>query len=891
MPINYHNSERGGNVVQYASGNGSPWQVNPSKILNVKTATSSYGDETTSNSEYETLDYVTLKRKQADSIFYVQIAGRVKTGLSWTDYQYDVNNTYLYWSHMDGVSTRYIFWEGTLVTYETKPAANSWNAYPRINFNNTTILSTLDGYEYNGGGMNTIVDRQFTVTWIGTRGWMKAPVRRRAPVETAGNDEYGIPEIKINLGNYYMHTNTIHTLGGPWIGDADFNSNNDGGPKSEDTYEFSGYLQPPSDQFGAGDWIRIATVFKNANSKGIVWFGTYDVEYFRMTSMRIYEIAASASTCIMKPDDAHFKLTEGKRPALFSGARPGNTHEFLSGYGIPNHYWTSQSPVAPMYSRGIRCLIPNHTKFGEWVAFGYGFMTVDGSGGNSSWSGSGADGADVNEGNMAGMITQDNGVTWNQIWGGDGYTPIMYHIPVDVGNTTGMPTTYPNEFIVYDWATNGSTTSPEWVMTGREVWSKQGSKIGGKLTIYHTTQSNLQFWEKLDVVPRRTSGKGVRDQYLKSVCYSNGYWVFGSNSGHTCRSSNLSSFSSWKDCNFNKTHPLPVYCLTSNDGGSKIVAGGNSLSYSTDSGNTWTTPPNHNYRDDWFVPQPHGSGKNYNTRAIFWNITYVGDTEVYVTVVDEVTGIRDKVEAKGPGVWIACGYKRKTTGTSNPSGSEHTVYPLYAYSENMIDWHEIDVENDTNLPYNGWYDPSYRPWSGNAGGYTCFPNSVRERITYCKESKKLLTWANAGPGPSQFYDNNEGRLLDHHNSELVGSNGYYNGGYHPFSTEYSQNNKEWDSSTASLWVSDMSLTNWRQVSAGTPFIGAEYSGTDNAPTTATSYRDGKYRGEEPRNDRKTGQPNVFQFPADGYAHGRYMVGSTQGEVHNRAGGRVAYIDI
>ena len=43
---------------------------------------------------------------------------------------------------------------------------------------------------------------------------------------------------------------------------------------------------------------------------------------------------------------------------------------------------------------------------------------------------------------------------------------------------------------------------------------------------------------------------------------------------------------------------------------------------------------------------------------------------------------------------------------------------------------------------------------------------------------------------------------------------------------------QWDTSKASFWVSNGSLTDWIQVSSGTPFIGGSYSGTANAPTDA-----------------------------------------------------------
>ena len=884
MPINYANTVTYGSP---ASDGGNPWQINPTKILQVKTqgASPNYGI-TISGNAYEIPEelYTSLKRTKPNSIFYIEVAARLTGDTSYGDWEYNSSNTYYEWkrtgsSFGSGTSYRKVLWNGELVFYQQKSHNYSWQQYPRCfgselygsecelpdDVNPDVANTTHDGgiYQYQTGPNKT---------GSTTSSSNKCAVRRRLKKEIAPKSAIGTPDIIVWASNSFStssgpYGSFVPTIGGPVIADGDAFNSMETGKTTEETFELSGHVQPTESEVPTGNYIYLGLAVRNvAGNTGAIQLGK-NCNNFNLMSMRVYEVDGDESTFIMKPDDAEFELTEGVPP----------TNEPVRGYGIPNHYWNGNE----MFSRGIRCLIPNHNVPGEWVAFGEGYMTSDGGA-----TGGSAVGASVNEGHMAGMITQDNGNTWNELSGSRGLTPYVSRTAVDTGNYQYIyTTTYPNHPVVYDWATNGSTTDPVWIMVGREVWGNSYSNTnstyngtnGGNLTIYRTTSNNLQFWEKLDVVPRKSgSGKADQNQYLKSVCYSNGYFVFGSNKGYTIRSSNVATasannitFDSWKNCNYNKTWPIPVYCLTSDDGGSNIVAGGYHLAYSTDSGNTWNDPDKDS-RSDWFVPQPKGSGNNYNTRAIFWNITYVGDTEVYVNGV-----------AKGPGVWIACGYKRKYKGNRNPDDSATTLYPLYAYSENMINWHEIDVENNTNLPYNGWYNPSLTPWSGNAGGYTCFPNSVRERITYCKESKKLLTWANAGPGPSQHVDEN-GRIIDHHNGNET-SGGYRGYGFHP-------GDDDWDSSKASLWVSDMSLTDWTQVSAGTPFLGSFYSGTDNAPTTATIFKDGKYRPQAPPYYGNTGTPNVFQFPADGYAHGRYMVGSTGGSVYHNARGRISYID-
>ena len=890
MPINYYHKV----TYDSPSGDGNPWQINPAKILQIGTTFGfrpeynyppipHHGVHSTVN--YDVPMAIGLKRTKPNSKFYVQVSGKVTNGTWWGDYEYDTSSsskTYWEWGYEGSKNFRRIFWNGEEVYRQEKTPGNYWAQYghcPEMNDPDAGcifpvpdwVADTINGENEIEGDVIDTSDYEYQTgarkAGMPGQGAFKREVRRRYKQKLAPSSALGRPDIIIWASSSYTNTsgpygNFVEFIGGPLIGDEDMTY-------FEDNFELSGYVQPTESQISTNNYAYFGVGFKNFGSNtGAVHLGQ-NGDYFNIMSMRAYEVDDDESTFIMKPDDAEFELTEGAPP----------TNEPVRGYGIPNHYWDSNE----MFSRGIRCLIPNHTKPGEWAAFGEGYMTSDGGA-----TGGSADGADVNEGYMAGMITQDNGNSWNELSGINGSTPYVSRTAIDTGNTSYIyATTYPNHPVVFDWATNGSTTNPVWIMVGREVWGNSYSNTnstyngtsGGNLTIYRTTTPNLQFWEKLDVVPRKFGGgKADQNQYLKSVCYSDGYFVFGSNKGYTIRSSNVATasannitFDSWEWCNYEKTWPVPVYCLTSDDGGSNIVAGGYHLAYSTDGGNTWDNADDDS-RADWFVPQPHGSGKNYNTRAMVWNITYVGDTEVYVNGV-----------AKGPGVWIACGYKRKYKGNKNPDDSATTLYPLYAYSENMINWHEIDVENDTNLPYNGWYNPSWTPYSGNAGGYTCFPNSVRERITYCKDIKRLVTWANAGPGPSQHVDEN-GRIIDHHNGNET-SGGYRGYGFHP-------GDDGWDSSKASLWISDgMSLTDWIQVSSGTPFIGAYYSGTDNAPTTATIFKDGKYRPQAPPYTGRTGTPNVFQFPGDGYMNGRYMVGSAAGSVYNNACGRVAYINL
>ena len=79
MPINYND------IVQYNLSDppgGTPptrkWQVNPAKVLQIRTATGSVSNE--SRTDYLMVTAVQMRRTKPDSIFYAQIAGRVASG-------------------------------------------------------------------------------------------------------------------------------------------------------------------------------------------------------------------------------------------------------------------------------------------------------------------------------------------------------------------------------------------------------------------------------------------------------------------------------------------------------------------------------------------------------------------------------------------------------------------------------------------------------------------------------------------------------------------------------------------------------------------------------------------------------------------------------------------
>ena len=156
MPINY------GDVVSYnavtgwnSAGDGTNWQVNPARILQIGTATGSVSNQ--SRRTYATVASVQMKRTKRDSIFYAQIAARVTsftTGSGTTvypsfgSYSYRASfpttntvtiqdaqgniiytntwisnpnaaqyNIYAIWEQVNGVATgsRLIYWNNTVV--------------------------------------------------------------------------------------------------------------------------------------------------------------------------------------------------------------------------------------------------------------------------------------------------------------------------------------------------------------------------------------------------------------------------------------------------------------------------------------------------------------------------------------------------------------------------------------------------------------------------------------------------------------------------------------------------------------------------------------------------------------------------------------------------------
>tara|TARA_S200000501_G_scaffold94295_1_gene87590 strand:+ start:3012 stop:5774 length:2763 start_codon:yes stop_codon:yes gene_type:complete len=918
MPINY------GDVVSYnavtgwnSAGDGTNWQVNPARILQIRTATGSVSNE--SSSDYVNVTSVQMKRTKPDSIFYAQIAGRASSGtvlayggfvytfeedrtttLTITDSTTGQTYTYTYvgfdssinkfaeWSNVNTTTSGVTATSRKIVWNDTEVYSNASRVVPPnsvyTEFSTGDEFTGNDGYQYKIGDLEYSSTSTINGVTVGTK---RYEIARRYLSASAANT--GEPEVRIRMmrldGTYQR------TLGGSWTVDEEFNlpTQNSALPRGEATFELSAFYQPTKTYYPHESTVFISLEAKNDNSGGIVNIGQ-NCEYFNVASLRVYEIDNGTSTFIMKPDDAAFTDTEGITGT--TGDPFSSSYVRTTGYGIPNHWWINRDT---MYSPGVRCLIPNHNVAGEWIAFGEGFQMTDGidtSDANTGWSH-----MYTTRSRIAAMITDDNGVTWQEMDDSTYSSSTDYFPP-----------------IVFDWATNGNTDPDDalWLIGGyeRQREPSAGSlELDGDICLYRNSVSafgnefddwDLKFVER-DTAARVIGGSTVVPsnsgyQFITSVCYSNGYFVIANNLGRTNRATEanvktgagLIAFDGWVNCwgvSDTAAGANQINCLTSNDGGSKIMAGGdNKILFSDNSGQTWSDSfaIMQGYSPGDFSPAtiPHISGTaSPDYLKAVHNITYVAG-EVYVGSVK-----------KGPGVWIACGFKSPDYDALHANKT-----PLYAYCDETEDrvnglpvWHEIDVANDTNLPTGSQYN-------------------VRERIVSTGNGT-LMTWAGAGPGlsgpksdmggtsSSQLYsqqaDSYRFGSLDGDgsntksgqtgtNNSIGGVRAKLNTNGYPDSSYGSPdaNGVNWDSSKASFWVSYGSLTDWIQVSSGTPFIGASYSGTANAPTDVGDSGPGN-----------TSAPNVFQMKADGWSNGRYMVGSVGGEVYNKAGGRIAFIDI
>ncbi len=322
--------------------------------------------------------------------------------------------------------------------------------------------------------------------------------------------------------------------------------------------------------------------------------------------------------------------------------RLSNSNNTASCPGIPDHTWQQSGTL--MVSDGGDNLIPDHRTNNTIHLTGRGTKTE--SGGYPDQCCPGQFGPGTYDGEASGMRTTDNGATWSN----SAITNVTY-------SSNSNWTTW------YGWDTNGSTSSPVWMVGGGAYPNSQTTNTGGsKIVVYKST--NLTSWSRLQLNPWGTT---TINQSVRDVAYSNGAWIaLEANSGAVCRSTNNgSSWSSW-------TRPSSYgsgYAIKSNNGGSKVimavagVAANNykQIYYSSDGGATWNSGTS-----------VHGQfGARYTSMLYVDGKVNVGNTQV------------------GPGVWVIGGSRNDTGWASHKSTRD-----LLAYSTNGTSWTEIDVQND-----------------------------------------------------------------------------------------------------------------------------------------------------------------------------------------------------
>ena len=620
------------------------------------------------------------------------------------------------------------------------------------------------------------------------------------------------------------------------------------------------------------------------------------------------DISSSGASWTLSPSNNEFP--EGYDG--YSSSSPGSE----MGWGYPNYYWKDVNTSSPtMWSDGIICLVPE--PLDKFRADGVSRSDTDDNG-NLRFDNTGTGwiamfGRGPNwEDNMAynkgttGQAPGTGGFSWDPTPEPSPVGRIDYLVTADMGSYkepalgssgTGHPlnndTLSMNNYNtsqwtkwfyesanhsmsiadtqvdIHDFAFNGKPIFPryysndtdtsrtwderaQWMVVGNsyrtnnttdnQTFNSSGTldeyDLPSNYIVWRTTGSSnypMTNWISGEI-PRDTTRGQIRDQTLCSITWcsiprgammvinstiyfftddNHGCFIVGNNIGDINRSLNPTlvagsddnanefrdSWEGWKTCTQLKRK---INSMTSNNGGYEVVAASHGrISYSANYGTDWEEAECSNFQN---IRETANDTIDGITDSIFDDIFY---DVIYVDKTITVNGVD-----KGPGVWIATGAHLLTEEYGSTQGDWHDR-GLLAYSTNGRHWTYIDVQNETNLP----------------GTYTTDKNTntipVREKIKYIEVDGDgyLMTWVNVGD----------------------------------------TNDSDWDSSGASLWVSEMNLTEWNQVPGiGNPFIG----------------------------DTGIGKPNVFYSnKADLYFNGRYFVGSTAGAVYDNAGGRLAYFEL
>ena len=232
--------------------------------------------------------------------------------------------------------------------------------------------------------------------------------------------------------------------------------------------------------------------------------------------------------------------------------RLSNSNNTASCPGIPDHTW--QQSGTHMVSDGGDNLIPDHRTNTNIHITGRGTNTL--SGGYPDQCCPGQFGPGTYNGEASGQRSTDNGTTWSE----SGISNVTY-------------TTNQNYTTWYGWDTNGSTSSPVWMVGGGGYPNYNTSPGNSKIALYKST--NHTSWSRLQLDPyvppagqSQPSGQTIAD-----IANSNGAWVLmNSARGVISRSTNNgSSWSSWATPVGTNWSVIQGRAIKSNNGGSNFI--------------------------------------------------------------------------------------------------------------------------------------------------------------------------------------------------------------------------------------------------------------------------------------------------------------------------------
>tara|TARA_Y100001972_G_scaffold797_1_gene958 strand:- start:266 stop:1786 length:1521 start_codon:yes stop_codon:yes gene_type:complete len=370
---------------------------------------------------------------------------------------------------------------------------------------------------------------------------------------------------------------------------------------------------------------------------------------------------------VVVPSNAQFDPTgSGTATSSNSSIDDLSNAGSLSQMPIPSWYWLNSNQL---YSTGTTraVMIPDfrYTNPSTGRIFCMNDNPKSSMTGNTTFQNTNAE--------LAGQISTDGGASFTQ----SGVTMPTSIIQNFTGSSDGPR----------DWATNGDSSSPIWIIVAGFYPNNQTQYSGSSnLQIYRST--NLSTWSRVIVPADRNSsfnGSGTNriNQFIDSITWSTDrFIIFEGRSGAISWSYTglANTWSSW----YHPTSGTPMwnggdsnresrgfFRIRSNNGGSKVLLlhqMDNQTSpylrthYSSDKGQTWDSG-NYVGTDNYY--------RKYHNITYIDGMVNVGNSQV------------------GPGVWVI-------TGARYGLGYQGrlTYEELMAYSTNGTSWTEIDIPND-----------------------------------------------------------------------------------------------------------------------------------------------------------------------------------------------------